>query len=208
MVEREPQPDESTRVQISRAIFDGLEFVRQSGATNMLDRPMVLTLAREWGFSETADWIESVGTATYAELIFKGPEVIEDDPTDLGTDIELPEKGIQNDLTHPGDDSDAFNEMDGIDLIEIAFENVRRDMHGLITALGKQATLTITDTYQSEQMGVQFTPSRRDVINAERNALIRNMGQAASLWLELEKSIIEVQRGVGSLQYLVDPENN
>lgn len=50
------------RVQITRAVFDGLEFIRRSGATNMLDRPMVLGLAREWDFNETAAWIESVDT--------------------------------------------------------------------------------------------------------------------------------------------------
>lgn len=41
------QQETNTRVQITKAVFDGLEFVRRSGATNMLDRPMVLNLARE-----------------------------------------------------------------------------------------------------------------------------------------------------------------
>lgn len=68
-------------VEITKAVFDGLEFIRQSGVTNMLDRPTVLQLAREWEFDATADWIESVDTRTYGELIFKGPIVIDVDPT-------------------------------------------------------------------------------------------------------------------------------
>lgn len=67
-------------VEISREVFEGLEFIRQSGATNMLDRPTVLQLAREWEFDATADWIESVDRRTYGELIFKGPIVIDDVP--------------------------------------------------------------------------------------------------------------------------------
>lgn len=35
------------RVRITKAVFDGLEAIRQSGTTNMLDRPVVLRLARE-----------------------------------------------------------------------------------------------------------------------------------------------------------------
>ena len=165
----------------------------------MLDRPMVLNLAWEWDFTETAKWIESVGTATYARLIFHGPEVIEDNPTEPGNIGELPDQHSEDEVSTPDDE---------ISLTEIAFENVRRDMHDLITTLGKQAVMTIADTHETEHMGVMFPPSRRDVIHAERDALIRNLGQASSLWLQLEKSMIEVQRGVGSLQYLVDPETN
>jgi hypothetical protein len=193
------QPETKNRVPIPKAVFDGFEFIRQSGATNMLDRPMVLNLAREWGFPETANWIEDAGTATYAQLIFHGPEVIEDNPTEPGNIGELPDQHSEDELPTPDDE---------ISLTEIAFENVRRDMHDLITTLGKQAIMTIADTHETEHMGVMFPPSRRDVIHSERNALIRNLGQASSLWLQLEKSMIEVQRGVGSLQYLVEPENN
>lgn len=78
-MEKEPQVPQNG-VEITRAVFDGLEFIRQSGVTNMLDRPTVLQLAREWEFEATADWIESVDTRTYGELIFKGPIVIDDEP--------------------------------------------------------------------------------------------------------------------------------
>lgn len=79
-------------VEISREVFEGLEFIRQSGATNMLDRPVVLELAREWGFDATADWIEEVGSRTYAELIFSGPIVIDDEP-----DEGLEDQGVASD---------------------------------------------------------------------------------------------------------------
>ena len=77
-MEKMPQPEQNG-VEISREVFEGLEFIRQSGATNMLDRPTVLQLAREWEFDATADWIESVDRRTYGELIFKGPIVIDDE---------------------------------------------------------------------------------------------------------------------------------
>jgi len=55
---------------------------------------------------------------------------------------------------------------------------------------------------------VMVNPSRNNLITAERQALIRNLGQASNLWLQLDEAMTEVQRGIGSLQYLIDPENN
>lgn len=78
-MEKMPQPEQNG-VEISKEVFEGLEFIRQSGMTNMLDRPTVLQLAREWEFDATADWIESADRKTYAELIFKGPIVVDDEP--------------------------------------------------------------------------------------------------------------------------------
>lgn len=79
-------------VEISKEVFDGLEFIRQSGFTNMLDRPTVLQLAREWEFDATADWIENSDRRTYAELIFKGPIIIDGEPVgefeDRGVDAD------------------------------------------------------------------------------------------------------------------------
>lgn len=193
------QQESNTRVQITKAVFDGLEFIRRSGATNMLDRPMVLKLAQEWDFAETAAWIERVDTGTYGRLIFKGPDVIEDDGTDQANERE-PETQVGG--------HDAIAETDEIDVTELAWDDVRRTMHDLITTLGKHAILTIADTYETEQMGVLFAPPYRDIIDAERTALIRNLGQATSMWLQLETAMREVQRGVGSLQYMIDPENN
>ena len=77
-MEKMPQTEQNG-VEISREVFNGLESIRQSGMTNMLDRPTVLQLAREWEFDATADWIESVDRKTYAEMIFKGPIVVDDE---------------------------------------------------------------------------------------------------------------------------------
>lgn len=87
-MEKMPQPEQNG-VEISREVFEGLEFIRQSGATNMLDRPTVLQLAREWEFYATADWIESVDRRTYGELIFKGPIV-----TDNETSGDFEDQGV------------------------------------------------------------------------------------------------------------------
>lgn len=198
-MDRERQPDETTRVQITRAVFDGLEFIRRSGATNMLDRPMVLHLAREWDFTDTADWIERVDTRTYGRLIFQGPEIIEDDPTNQAIAGELSSQVVEHDATDEDDEINVFNQ---------AMDDERSQMRDVIAKLGRQASLTIADTYETELMGVLFDPSRRDLIIAERNALVRSLGQASTLWLQLEETMNEVQRGIGSLQYLIDPENN
>jgi hypothetical protein len=76
------QPHAHDRVQITQAVYEGLEFIRRSGVTNMLDRPMVLNLAKEWGLNDTADWIESVDTGTYGRLIILGPDVIGEESLD------------------------------------------------------------------------------------------------------------------------------
>ncbi len=72
----------SERVQIPKSAYEGLEFIRRSGVTNMLDRSMVLNAARELEFHETADWIESVDSDTYGRLILRGPDVIGNESLD------------------------------------------------------------------------------------------------------------------------------
>jgi hypothetical protein len=198
-MEKQHEPNE--RVQISQAVFDGLEFIRRSGATNMFDRPMVLHLAREWDFVETAAWIERVDTGTYGRLILQGPEVITDDRTSQASEPEL-----TNEVAEV--DDDAIIETDGIDETEVAWDTVRRTMYDLIATLNKQAVLTIADVYDIERTGVLFAPAHRDGISAERAALIRNLGLASSLWQQLETTMTELQRGIASLQYMIDPENN
>ena len=66
------------KVRVPKALFDGIEAVRQSGLTNMLDRPTVARLAAEFGFEDAARWIEG-HRAQYAEGIFAGFEPIGDD---------------------------------------------------------------------------------------------------------------------------------
>lgn len=207
-MDRERPPDDTTRVQITRAVFDGLEFIRRSGATNMLDRPMVLHLAREWNFTDTADWIERVDTRTYGRLIFQGPEVIEDDRADQQIENDLDDQDIAPTPSDYVDEHEVIDETNDIIVTEMAMNHVRETMQDLLSNLGKHAILTIADTYETQRMGVMANPSRNNLITAERQALIRNLGQASSLWLQLDEAMNEVQRGIGSLQYLIDPENN
>src|SRR5688572_13725864 len=72
----------SNRVHVAKSVYEGLEFIRRSGMPNMLDRPMVLNLARAWDLHDTADWIESVDSETYGRLIGLGPDVIGDESLD------------------------------------------------------------------------------------------------------------------------------
>ncbi len=63
----------SERVIVSQEVLDGLEAVRRSGASNMLDRPVVTLLAEQMGFTETAEWIRA-NPAEYARGVFRGFE--------------------------------------------------------------------------------------------------------------------------------------
>ena len=65
-----------SRVNVPKAVLDGLEAVRQSGIVNMLDHPVVAQLASEFGFEEAARWIET-RRDLYAQGIFRGFEVEE-----------------------------------------------------------------------------------------------------------------------------------
>lgn len=63
-----------TGVPVSREVFDGIEAVRTSGVTNMLDRPRVIELLCDLGFTEAAAWVEAHGDL-YARAVFHGFEV-------------------------------------------------------------------------------------------------------------------------------------
>lgn len=186
----EYQPGSHPGVQITRAAFDELEFIRQSGVTNMLDRSTVLHLAREGDLTHIAEWIERVDTGTYGSLILEGPDVV-----DIDTAPEV-------------NQAEPAEQVSRVEFLNQTTDDERSKMRDVMAMLGKQASLTIADTYETELMGVLFDPSRRDVINAERNALIRNLGEASTLWLQIEETMNEIQRGIGSLQYIIDPENN
>jgi hypothetical protein len=187
----EHQPDTNTGVQIPKAAFEELEFIRRSGATNMLDRPVVLQLAREWDLTDLAEWIEGVDTGTYGRLILQGPEIIETDPTAQVVD------------SAPITQNDDV----AIDTLGQEIDEERANLRKVIATLGKQASLTIAETYDTELMGVMKGSPRLHEINLERTQLIRNLAEAASLSLQLDEIVTEVVRGIGALQYLIDPEN-
>ena len=62
-----------SKVRVPKAVLDGLEAVRKSGLTNMLDRPVVAELASEFGFEKAARWINA-HRKEYAVGIFHGFE--------------------------------------------------------------------------------------------------------------------------------------
>lgn len=59
------------RVMVSPAVYKGIMAVRDTGKTNMLDRPRVARMARQMDYREAADWI-SANKKEYARAIFAG----------------------------------------------------------------------------------------------------------------------------------------
>ena len=64
-------PPKPTRIPVSRAVYVGLEAIRRSDLTNMLDRPRVADLADEMRFDEAAAWVRA-DRARYAQAVFNG----------------------------------------------------------------------------------------------------------------------------------------
>jgi hypothetical protein len=58
-------------IPVPAAVYEGLEAVRQSGYTNMFDRPRVIELAEMMGFYETAAWVQA-HRDRYAAGLFAG----------------------------------------------------------------------------------------------------------------------------------------
>jgi hypothetical protein len=67
-----------SKVRVPKAVLGGLEAVRESALTNMLDRPAVAEIAEEFGFDETARWVRA-NKEQYACGIFQGFEAEEAD---------------------------------------------------------------------------------------------------------------------------------
>jgi hypothetical protein len=70
--------DGFARVPVPRAVYDGLDAVRRSGLTNMLDRPRVAELADELGFPESAAWVRE-DRGRYAQAVFRGIRAADED---------------------------------------------------------------------------------------------------------------------------------
>ena len=61
------------RVPIPTEVLQGIEAVRRSGRTNMLDRPAVAAIALDLGHVDAAFWLEDKANhKTYAEGVFRG----------------------------------------------------------------------------------------------------------------------------------------
>ena len=65
--------NQSAKVTIPPEVLTGIEAVRRSGRTNMLDRPAVAAIALELGHIDAADWLtDKANHKIYAEGIFRG----------------------------------------------------------------------------------------------------------------------------------------
>lgn len=62
---------ERNKIEVPVEVLTGLEAVRLSGKTNMLDAPRVIELAFEMGRVEAAFWVYE-NRGQYAEAIFRG----------------------------------------------------------------------------------------------------------------------------------------
>lgn len=58
-------------IEVTEEVLQGIRAVRDSGLTNMLDRPQVVALLRELGYEEAAVWV-SEHRDLYARGIFQG----------------------------------------------------------------------------------------------------------------------------------------
>ena len=65
------EDDAPVRIPVPALVWQGIDAVRLSGLTNMLDRPAVVRIARKLDFTEAAGWIEA-HPKEYAEGVFRG----------------------------------------------------------------------------------------------------------------------------------------
>ena len=65
------------KIPVSREVFEGIEAVRQSCATNMLDGPRVAELVEAMGFEASARWVRE-NCDLYAQAVFHSFEISEE----------------------------------------------------------------------------------------------------------------------------------
>lgn len=63
-------------VEVCAEVFEGLEAVRLSGLTNMLDRPAVILIAESMGYADAARWVRE-NRAIYARGLFAGFKAVD-----------------------------------------------------------------------------------------------------------------------------------
>ena len=61
-------------IEVTAEVMEGLEAVRSSGATNMLDRPRVIELLDQMGYDQAVVWVTE-NKNLYSHGIFQGFEV-------------------------------------------------------------------------------------------------------------------------------------
>jgi len=65
------------KVPVPAKVFEGIEAVRLSGRTNMLDCHRVTEIAEDLGFDQAARWVQE-NRDRYAQAVFHGFDVSED----------------------------------------------------------------------------------------------------------------------------------
>jgi hypothetical protein len=70
-------------IAVSKAVYDGILAVRDSGKTNMLDRPRVVELLQEMEFDDAAEWVEQ-NRKEYSHGIFQGFQAVENAESSQG----------------------------------------------------------------------------------------------------------------------------
>ncbi len=99
---------------VTADVLEGLEAVRLSGKTNMLDAPRVIELALQMGHVDTAMWVYD-NRKPYAQAIFAGfaAEAVAGDgdgshhvadPAACGSDVEQPTDASDSSDTSQGGD--------------------------------------------------------------------------------------------------------
>lgn len=68
---KDESKDVPAKVIVPAEVLQGINVVRYSGLTNMLDRPRVAQLAKTFGFLEASRWVEG-HPKEYAEGVFRG----------------------------------------------------------------------------------------------------------------------------------------
>lgn len=200
----EHETNNDNRIRISQSVFDGLEEIRQSGITNMLDRPEVLNLAREWNLDDAADWIESVDHGTYGRLIMYGPDVIGEESLD--------EKLDRMDREY---DDERRPFWEGTETPEVSIpEEPQPEDDGLheavadrekLARLGRRVSLVMADSYETEESGVFIGEWQRTALNSERTRLMQNLADVASLDSELHETILEIHQSMDRVRARTPP---
>jgi post-segregation antitoxin (ccd killing protein) len=65
-----------SKVRVPREVLEGIEAVRETGRTNMMDRMAVQFIANELEFFQTVVWLEDNRRA-YAQGLFNGFEPVD-----------------------------------------------------------------------------------------------------------------------------------
>lgn len=200
----EHEPNIDIRVKISKSMYEGLEFFKRSGATNMLDRPTVLNLAKEWNFNETADWIESVDRGVYGRLIMYGPDSIGEESLDeklerMDSEYDDERRTFWESTETPEVPAKEESQPEDDGLHEAVADSEK------LARLVKRAALVIADSYETKESGVLISEWQKIALNPERTQLMQNLAEAASTDSELHEAIWDIHKSMDRVRARMPP---